>query len=349
MNIYRIILKPVLFLFEPELVHNITTHVAELLGNYSFTQNIIKKFFSYENIKLEKEVAGLHFKNPIGLSAGFDYNGRMVKILPSIGFGFSTVGTVTNQPYEGNPKPRLVRLPKSQSILVNKGLKSDGAEKIAKHLNDPRLKNIMFGVSVGSSNIPSVNTIDKAINDYLECFSKLEKSPYIKYYELNTSCPNAAMTESFTSLENFEKLLIAVKKLQIKKPIFIKMPNDIEIEQIDKLVDCAMQNNYKNFIFSNLVKSRSNTHLHSKELEKVKNLKGNFSGKPTQERSIELIKRYRTKYKSSINIIGVGGIFTSKDLQTKLDAGADLVQLITGLIYEGPALIKRLNKFICMQ
>lgn len=341
---YKTFIKPFFFLLNPELVHDLISTTGYYLGQTNITRSITQKIFNTDLIGMEKIVAGIKFSGPVGLSAGFDYDAKVLKILPSVGFGFSTVGTVTNQPYEGNKKPRLVRLPKSQAILVNKGLKSVGVEKILHILDDPYLEDITFGVSVGSSNVPQVDTIDKAIEDYIECFSKLETSPFIKYYELNISCPNACMTESFTNPQNLQKLLNSLKNLHIKKPIFVKMPNDYDLKIIDELVEVCFKNNFKNFILSNLVKDRTNKFIANEDREKVKNLKGNFSGKPTEQNSLMLIKHYRQKYGKTINIIGVGGVFSPQDAQAKIEAGADLIQLITGMVYEGPHLINRINK-----
>lgn len=344
--IYKNILKPILFKIDAEFVHDIFTTTGEFLGKYVLTRKITSLLFNYENTKLERTVLGVKFKNPIGLSAGFDYNGRLVKILPSVGFGFSTVGTVTNFPYEGNPKPRLGRLPRSKSLLVNKGFKNEGVDIIAKRLNDPFLKNVTFGVSVGSSNVPQIDTIDKAINDYIECFKKLIPNTYIKYFELNISCPNTAMPESFTNANNFEKLVIEVKKLYINIPIFVKMPNELSLEKSELLVNVAVKHDIKGFIFSNLVKDRANPSFDKHEIEKFKDFKGNFSGKPTEDNANSLVKHFRDKYSDSIAIIGCGGIFSAEDAQKKFGSGADLVQLITGMIFEGPQVIGKIVKLV---
>jgi dihydroorotate dehydrogenase len=265
-------------------------------------------------------------------------------MLPSIGFGFSTVGTVTNIPYEGNSGPLFARLPKSKSLLVNKGFKNDGAKVIANRLNDPAHKNITFGVSVGSSNVPEINTISKAIDDYVACFETIDKVPYHKFYELNISCPNIELANSFTTKENFTALVGAVKELNIKRPIFVKMSNELSDEALEVLVRTAIDTGIHGFIFSNLVKDRNNPVFDKQEIEKVANLKGNFSGKPTQAGSNKHIKYFREKFGKDLVILGTGGIFNSDDAQTKLDLGADLVQLITGMIFEGPQLIGQINR-----
>lgn len=344
--IYAHFLKPVLFAFDPELVHDFFTFFGSFLGASSVGRKLTSLFFAYKSNDLVKTVKGIEFDNPVGLSAGFDYDGHLVKIMKSVGFGFNTVGTVTYKEYKGNPKPRLARLVKSKSLLVNKGFKSQGVHQVVKRLTDPYLANVTFGVSVGSSNIPEINTIDLAINDYLESFKVLETSPYIKYYELNISCPNTVMTENFTSVSNFTKLLSEVKKLNLKRPVFIKMPNEIDFKLAESLVSVSFENGFDAFIFSNLVKDRTNSKILPNELEKVAMLKGNFSGSPTFNNALNLVKHFRALYGNKIFLVGCGGILSPKDALTYLNSGADLVQLITGLVFEGPSFISEITKFL---
>lgn len=338
---YLSLFKPIAFAVDAEIVHNSITSFGELLENYPW---LVESIFPYKNRRLEKKVLGLHFANPIGLAAGFDYDGHLAKVVKDVGFGFNTVGTVTALPYEGNVRPRLMRLPKSKSLLVNKGFKSAGAKEVAKRLDSKNLKNHLLGISVGSSNLPQINSIKKAVDDYLFTFKVFKNKSYVKYFELNISCPNTSITQKFTDPKNFIKLVTAVKKLKIKKPIFIKMPNEISPKDSDQLVGIALKNNIYGFIFSNLVKDRANPSLVKSEVNKLKNLKGNFSGKPTFKNSINLISHTRKKFGRQVVIIGTGGIFTAQDAKAKLAAGADLVQLITGMIYEGPQLIGEICK-----
>jgi len=335
-TIYTTVFKPVAFLMDAEFVHDRITNVGEFLENYPRT---VEGLFSYKNNKLKKNVLGVEFENPIGLSAGFDYDGHMAKVLKHVGFGFNTVGTVTAKSYDGNSGVRLARLPKSKSLLVNKGFKSEGAIKVAERLDEKKLNKYTVGISVGSSNIPQVNTIERAIKDYLFTFSVFKNKKYVKYFELNISCPNTSMTESFTDPKNFQKLVKKVKDLKIKVPIFVKMPNEISFQKSDELVSIAMKNGIKGFIFSNLVKDRTNPNFVKSEITKFKNFRGNFSGRVTFENSNKLIKHTRTKFGKDIAIIGTGGVFSAEDVKVKMDSGADLVQLITGIIYEGPQLI----------
>lgn len=343
--IYKNLMKPMLFMQDAEKVHDRFTNLGERLGKNKLTKKTLRSLLSYNHKNLEQEIDGILFKNPVGLAAGFNYDGHMAEILTDVGFGFHTVGTVTAKEYEGNQKPRLGRLPKSKSLLVNKGFKSKGAKKVEKILDGMNLEGSTVGLSVGSSNIPEVSTIKAAIEDYIFTFNLFKNKKYISYFELNISCPNTAMPESFTEPKNLKKLLDAVEKLKIKKPVYIKMPNEKSIKDTNKLTDIAVEYDFiKGFVFSNLVKKRNNRKFDKDEVKEIKHLKGNFSGKPTSKNSLKLIRNARKRYGNDITIIGCGGVFSARDAKRKLDAGANLVQLITGMIFEGPQLIGEINK-----
>ena len=341
--LYKNLIKPALFQFDAEFVHNMMTQIGEGLENQKW---LLSFLLSREEKTIKKNILGLEFENPVGLAAGFDYNGHLAKVMKHVGFGFNTVGTVTAQKYEGNKPPRLARLTQSKSLLVNKGFKSDGAEAIAKRLDGKNIEGHLIGISVGSSNVPNVNTINKAIDDYLETFRIFKDKPYVKYFELNISCPNTAMAESFSNPKNFKELVHAVASCNITQPIFVKMPNEIDLNESDALVRLAIENGIRGFIFSNLVKDRNNRVFDKKEIARFKDVKGNFSGKPTAENSKRLIKRARGVFGNNVVIVGCGGIFSANDARERLSAGADLIQLITGMIYEGPQLIGEINEGI---
>ncbi|CAN5352517.1 quinone-dependent dihydroorotate dehydrogenase [soil metagenome] len=343
MNKYKVI-RPILFKFDSEFIHDVMTKIGEFSERFTW---LVRILFDYKNDNLKKEVLGIKFENPIGLSAGFDYDGHLAKVMKYVGFGFNTIGTVTYTSYEGNAKPRLGRLPKSQSLLVNKGFKSEGAVAIAKRLDKKNLKNHTIGISIGDRS--------GSIDDIIKTFQIFAKKSYVKYFELNISCPNIPATDAFTNPINFTKLVRKIKTLKLKQTIFVKMPNDLPagrqelaFKKSDELVNIAIKNGIKGFIFSNLVKDRTNKAFDKNEIKKFKDFKGNFSGKPTFENSNKLIKHTRKKFGNKIAIIGTGGIFNATDTKIKLDAGADLVQLITGLIYEGPQLIGKINKELAL-
>lgn len=342
-KIYRFVIKPMMFKMDAEVVHNRVSAAGEFLGSNILTSSLLDLFLNYKNSDLEHEILGVRFKNPIGLAAGFDYDGHLAQAMQHVGFGFNTVGTVTAKPYEGNPGVRLDRLPASKSLFVNKGFKSEGAVAVARRLDKKNLKNVTVGISVGSSNIPEVDTIEKAIADYVFTFNQFKNRDYVKYFELNISCPNTRMPEPFTTPHNFKKLLEAVSGLGIRQPIFVKMPSEISNEDVFALMDLALEHDINAFIFSNLVKNRENPTLKSSEVAKFEGMKGNFSGKPAFELSNTLLSAAREKYGDKVVLVGCGGVFSAADAMAKFDAGADLVQLITGMVYEGPQVVGEIN------
>ena len=338
--IYRHVLRPYLFTIDSEVIHEKMSLQGEAMENAGW---LLEALYAYKNKKLNKNILGIDFENPVGLAAGFDYEGQLAKTMKHIGFGFNTVGTVTAKPYAGNKPPRLGRLVESQSLLINKGFKSEGAVTVAKILDAKKLEGHTIGISVGASNIPSVNTIENMIKDYLFTFTLFKEKSYVKYFELNISCPNTTMKEPFSNIINFENLIKEITKLNIKQPIFVKMPIEISLPDADKMVATGLKYSIKGYIFSNLVKDRSNKSFVKSEIDEVKNLKGNFSGKPCFEGSNKLLKHIRSKFGNKVVLIGLGGIFTPQDAITKFKSGADLVQLITGMIFEGPQIAGEIN------
>ncbi|HAE36574.1 MAG: dihydroorotate dehydrogenase 2, nonfunctional [Candidatus Nomurabacteria bacterium GW2011_GWF2_35_66] len=344
--IYRKIIKPILFKFPADDVH---THFLKM-GNYLGKNNSIKNFLSsilhYKNIILNQKVAGINFENPIGLAAGFDYDADLIEILPSIGFGYHSIGTVTNLAYEGNPRPMLGRLPKSRSLLVNKGFKSMGMSSVLKKINKRRTDSIPLGISIGSTN-KTYKKIEDMAEDIYFSFDKVLKVDYFDYFELNISCPNLInvenLKEKFDDPVGFAILLNKLSYLNINKPLFIKMHAEKSVKDTLSLLSVA--ENYKwitGVIMSNLVKNRNNK---SFDKDEIKNAgRGNFSGKPTEEFSNNLISEVYKKYKDRFIIIGCGGVFNAADAYEKIKRGATLVQMITGMIYEGPSVIGEINK-----
>jgi len=340
--IYQYVAKPIFFMFDPEFIHNTHIFFGELLGK-AFLKKYINWKFNYQSSKLKQKVAGINFIGPVGLAAGFDYEAKLTQILYSLGFGFQTVGTMTRLPYEGNPKPRLGRLPKSQSLMVNKGYKNIGAKLISNKLKNMNFK-IPLGISIGASNNRQVNTINKAIKDITDSFKLFEKlKTKNNYYELNISCPNLVNTDlDFYKPENFRQLLQSVFRLNIKKPIFVKMPISVSDKEFTALLNILIDFKFvKGIIIGNLLKDRKNKLIDKQEVRKFK--VGSFSGKPCEERSNELIKLTYKKYGKKLVIIGCGGVFNGQDAYTKIKLGASLIQLITGMIYQGPQVISQIN------
>lgn len=337
---YKQVIKPVFFLFDAELVHNFVTSQGEFIGKFQTANKILSKFFAKKSPMLKQKIAGITFDGPVGLAAGFDYEARVYKILPSLGFGFNTVGTITNLSYEGNPRPMLGRLPKSKSLMVNKGFKNLGAKKTAEKLAGQTFK-IPLGISIGETNIKQRETQKSAIEDILSAFRICESSNIKNaYYELNISCPNLFGNISFYPPKNLDELLLELDKFKLRKPVFIKMPiNETDMQTL-KMLDVILRHKITGVIFGNLQKDRKNAEIKKEEIKwKV----GNFSGLPTQKRSDELIELAFKHCKEKLIIIGCGGIFNANDAYRKIKLGASLVQLITGLIYEGPLLVAKIN------
>lgn len=338
-DLYKSFVKPILFKIDPEDIHDLLS-----FGSYFVTKNLnftpkVKTFDFSSNVN------GLEFQNVVGLAAGFDYDANWVKSMPFFGFGFNTVGTVTNMPYKGNPKPRLTRLIDSNSILVNKGFKSSGADFIRKRLLDFNLDEQNIGVSIGASNNPSLDSVEKSINDICTSLEKFTDLDFVKYFELNISCPNIVSKDSFYTFENYKKLLLAIKPLNIRRPIFVKMPIDFELETLKRYISFSLEKNINTFIFSNLQKDRAAV-ISKKDSEKIKNLKGNLSGGPSFNQSNMVIASAKKEFSKNINIIGCGGILSPQDAWQKIKLGANLVQLVTGFIFSGPFLPIEINTYI---
>lgn len=340
---YKYLLKPILFLIDAEIVHENMVKMGQNLPKVIL--NIFKLLFVKKYPNLKQEILGINFKTPIGLAAGFDYEARLTQTLPFIGFGFETIGTITNSSYEGNPKPRLGRLPKSMSLLVNKGFKNLSIQKTLKELKNKKFK-YPLGVSIGRTNSVELDTIDKSIKDIVSGF-KMAKKINIdnSYYELNISCPNLIhnLNINFYDPKNLEKLLIAVEGVKMKKPVFVKMPIDQgDRKTLNMLKVISKFKSFKGVIFGNLQTNKENKTLVKSEIKKFK--MGKYSGKPTFEDSNRLIKLAYKNFKDRFIIIGCGGVFNADDAWVKFTNGASLVQLITGMIFEGPQLIAQINR-----
>lgn len=333
------------FKLDPELVHNSITRLGKTLGKIKTSKDLIKSLFFFASPALRQKIAGIEFGNPIGLSAGFDYNAELTQILPSVGFGFASVGTITNLPYEGNPRPRLGRLPKSKSLLVNKGFKNKGTDIISGNLSR-LIFAIPIGISIGRSNSSRLKTLEESIDDIVASFKKFEKSGVKhSYYELNISCPNlihGGQSITFYPPKNLEILLSNLDSLRLKKPMFVKMPISEPDENFKAMLEVIARHKVSGVIIGNLQKDRSHPSFDKSEIKKAKN--GNFSGIPCRARSNELISLAYKTVGSKLVIVGCGGVFGAHDAYEKIKLGSSLVMLITGMIYKGPQLIGQINR-----
>lgn len=343
--VYRWIVKPILFRFPADSVHELFISLGEYAGWHPWLHTLTHAFWGYDDGRLVQTIHGMSFKNPIGLSAGFDYDARLIGILPSVGFGFHTVGTVTNGAYAGNPRPMLGRLPKSRSLLVNKGFKSAGIDAVGARIERQK-SSVPLGMSIGATN-RSYGQFSEMVEEIARGFIKAEAISRLDYYELNISCPNLInirnIQERFDTPAGLAGILERLSSLSLVRPVFIKMPLEKSIEETRALLDAAAPFPFiKGLIFSNLAKDRTNPRFDRDEIKAAG--KGNFSGKPTEAKSNELIGFTYARYKDRFTIIGCGGVFTAEDAYKKIRLGASLVQMITGMIYMGPQQIGAINK-----
>jgi dihydroorotate dehydrogenase len=347
---YKFIAKPYFFAQDPERVHDDMISLGKVLGRISFARFFIKIAFNYQDKILETNLAGLKLKNPIGLAAGFDKDAEITNILPAVGFGLVEVGSITGKVCIGNLKPRLWRLPKSKSLVVYYGLKNKGCEEIVGRLKKSIAKKtgsnpennfeIPVGFSVAMTNIPENANIETAINDYAYAFEKV--SEIANYITVNISCPNITCGEEklFLVPENLEKLLNRLDQINFKKPIFVKMSPDLELNVIDEILNVLDKHRISGIICTNLTKKRDPNLVMEKDVPE----NGGLSGAPVRELSDKLLAYLYKKVGHRFVLIGCGGIFSAKDAYRKIRLGASAVQLITGMIYVGPQLVGDINR-----
>lgn len=330
------------------------TGVGAVLGKYSFGRAIARGLFDYQNKKLTQNILGINFKNPIGLSAGFDKNAQLTDILPSVGFGFVEVGSITGEKCEGNPKPRLWRLPKSESLVVWYGLKNNGCEEIAKRLGkklDGKHFDIPVGVSVAMTNCAENLVLESAIADFAKAFRVME--PIGDYITVNISCPNAQGGQPFIDAKKFDSLFNVLDKIPTKKPVFIKLSPDLSHDELDSILEVAHKHRINGIITTNLTRKRDNPKIAGEIIPDV----GGMSGKAVKDLADDTLA-YISKKQSDAGgagskdndkskklvLIASGGVFTAADAYKKIRLGASLVQMITGMIYEGPQVVSEINR-----
>lgn len=337
--VYRNIAKPALFCIPADTVHENMVSAGSLAMNITPIRALTSAVYRYDHPSLEQTLAGIPLKNPIGLAAGFDYGANLTQALEPLGFGFQTVGTITHGVYAGNKPPMLGRLPKSQSLWVNKGFKNDGAETVQEKLAEMEFSH-PIGISVGATNRVYKNE-EEQINEYLSAFLTLDKNTNHAYWELNISCPNLAAGTNFQDPDALKRLLTVVDALELDRPFFIKMPIDITKEQLIALLIVIEQSSAAGIIIGNLTKKADPRQFWLQE--RLKYDHGGFSGKPTRSKSTELIRTAYHFTEGRLIIIGCGGVFGVDDAVAKLKAGASALQLITGMILCGPQIVGQIN------
>ena len=340
---YKLI-KPLLFRFDPEFIHHFVTGCLNVGNRIWGIKSVMKNVFHLADNRLEREIMGLKFKNPVGLAAGFDKNADLVEELAAFGFGFIEIGTVTPLPQPGNDKPRMFRLPADKGLINRMGFNNQGVDVVAARLSRVKRNGLVIGGNIGKNKI---TPNEDAVSDYIKCFDRL--FDVVDYFVVNVSSPNTPGLRELQEKEPLKKILNTLqqrnRKNDISRPILLKIAPDLSESQLDDIIEIVQETNIAGVVATNTTISRDG--LVSAEALKIET--GGLSGKPLTQRSTEVIRYLSEKSKKSFVIIGVGGIHSPEDAVEKLEAGASLIQLYTGFIYEGPGLVKKINKGILMR
>ncbi len=334
--LYKILVRKIFFLFDPESAHTILMRLMKI----KWISVFLGLIYRFEHPSLKKELFGLTFKNPVGLAAGFDKNADAVDALERIGFGFVEIGTVTPKGQPGNPKPRLFRLVDDQGIINRMGFNNDGVEEIARRLKK-RNGSVLIGGNIGKNKI---TPNDRAWQDYEICFNQLFDT--VDYFVVNVSSPNTPNLRELQEKEPLTDLLNRLKKLNAskptRKPILLKIAPDLTDRQLDDIIEIVKTTGIEGVIATNTTIKRNGLKTDAEKIDRIG--EGGLSGRPLSNRSTDVIRYLAEKSNHAFPIIGVGGIHTPEDAIEKIEAGASLVQIYTGFIYSGPALIKKINK-----
>lgn len=338
---YKSFIRPILFSFDPEKIHHFTFSALRTSFKIPGVSALLSKKFTIDDPRLEREVFGLKFKNPVGLAAGLDKDAKLYKELGKLGFGFIEIGTVTPKAQSGNPKKRLFRLKAEQGIINRMGFNNEGVEAAVKRLKSNH-NQVLIGGNIGKNKVtPNENAVD----DYKICFEKL--FPWVDYFVVNVSSPNTPNLRELQGKEPLKKLLNTLQTLNREKehpkPILLKIAPDLSNDQLLDIIEIVEETKIEGIIATNTTISREGLQSENKKET------GGLSGKPLNKRSTEVIRFLSEKSNGQFPIIGVGGIHSAEDALEKIEAGASLVQIYTGFIYEGPQLIKDINKAILKQ
>ena len=340
---YRAILRPILFRVDPEKIHHISFGFLNTALRLPMGGWLARQLFQLKDPALEREVFGLKFKNPVGLAAGFDKDARLLQRWADLGFGFVEFGTVTPRPQVGNPKKRLFRLPRDFAIINRMGFNNGGVEAMVARLQKMKKGDLIVGANIGKNkDTPNENAVD----DYVICFEKL--FPYVDYFVVNVSSPNTPGLRSLQEKEPLTRLLSQLQNLnqqrETPKPLLLKIAPDLTTEQLDDIIEVAEATQLSGLIATNTTISRENLSTDPAEIEAIG--AGGLSGPPLTHQAWEVLNYLHQKTKGKIPLIGVGGIFEPLDAVMRMQAGAKLVQVYTGFVYQGPAFVKRLLKAI---
>ncbi|MGD8427268.1 MAG: quinone-dependent dihydroorotate dehydrogenase [Balneolaceae bacterium] len=343
--IYNSLVKPFLFRFDAEKAHDITHQFAQLASKSSFLKFLAHLIYDYQSPKLNQQIWGLDFRNPLGLAAGFDKNGQIPEIMEAIGFGFVEIGSITGNPSAGNPKPRMFRLLPDRALINRMGLNNDGAKTIIKRLKNKHFS-IPLGINIAKTHDPDILG-DLAIRDYVHSFNEAKK--IADYITVNISCPNTTEGKTFEDAAALDELLSALKIRDDARviPTAIKVSSDLSKAELIELLDVCENHRVHGYVACNTSSQREGLQTDPDIINQIG--KGGLSGRPITEKSLQIIKWIREATNGQKPIIGVGGIDSFDTALKMLLAGADLLQVYTGLIYEGPGLIKTINKELVQQ
>jgi dihydroorotate dehydrogenase len=337
---YKLILRPLFFLFDPEQIHGFVFGLLKIMNKVPGFKALMNQLFTRKYPQLQRHILGLTFENPVGLAAGLDKDAKLIDELADLGFGFIEIGTLTPKPQPGNEKPRLFRLPQDQALINRMGFNNMGVEAAVENLKKRKSKIIVGGNIGKNKNTPN----EKAMDDYASCFESLH--PYVDYFVVNVSSPNTPGLRELQEKEPLRKLLSDVKTLSLSKerpkPVLLKIAPDLTNLQLDDIIQILQDTKTDGVIAANTSITRDGLLTPSAQLEKIGN--GGLSGKPIENRSNQVIRYLRERLGKNYPIIGVGGIMSEQDAIEKIEAGADLIQIYTGFVYEGPGFIRRINK-----
>lgn len=338
---YKTLIKPFLFLFNPERAHHLTFSLLKFFLAPGFMKKLVASIYCVKSPKLERTVAGIKFPNPVGLGAGLDKDAKVTDEMAALGFGFIEIGTVTPVGQPGNEKPRAFRLPKDAALINRMGFNNEGAKAAAERLKNRKNKKLIIGGNIGKN---KVTPNEHAVNDYVICFNDL--FDVVDYFVVNVSSPNTPNLRELQDKEPLQNLLQTLqtenKKRLSPKPIFLKIAPDLSNEQLNDIVSIVTATNIAGVVATNTTIAREPLTTDAGIVKEMG--MGGLSGKPLTQRSTEVIRYLRQHLDKKYTIMGVGGIHSVQDALDKIAAGADLIQLYTGFIYEGPGLIKAINK-----
>jgi len=345
MKMYKYLVKPLFFLFNPEFIHHFVFKTIKFVSYIPFKLRSWNLIYRVKDSRLHREVFGLKFENPVGLAAGFDKDALLFNELSSFGFGFIEIGTLTPVAQSGNPKPRLFRIPQDESLINRMGFNNGGVEDALKRLKK-RKTNVIIGGNIGKNKLTPNS---QAVDDYEICFNAL--FDYVDYFVVNVSSPNTPGLRELQEKEPLTALLLRLQELNAqkpkRKPILLKIAPDLTDSQLDDIIDIVRDTKLDGLIATNTTINRDGLKTPKNKLERIGN--GGVSGQAVKDRSTEVIRYISKRSNNAFPIVGVGGIHSADDAIEKLKAGASLIQIYTGFVYEGPSLVKKINKGILKQ